>query len=389
MYISCGFAHSGSVGIESQNPVFSVTQLKNDPFGFKRSIAMTTHVENLGKVSRSSTTSLIGGISFDWIMIAALTWLMTGGYLDAWAHNHFALDSFFTPWHGVLYSGFLVVAIVLIATIVLNHAKGATWQQAVPAGYELSVLGVCGFAIGGVADMFWHILFGIEKNIDAQLSPTHLLLMICWGLIAAGPFRAAWRRSMGPEQRNWLTQLTLPISLLLLLSVFSLITQTAHPFTSLAPATISKSQETEQSLAVLGIVFQSMILIMLILLAVRRWRMPVGSFTLVLTLNAVALSFMHNTYIVIPIAAIAGVIIDVVYHFLQPSTERIDQFRLFAATVPLIIFTVYFLVLWVTMGIVWSVHLSVGSIIVSGIAGWLMSYVMIPPKAPADQATLS
>src|SRR5450759_3523556 len=120
MYISCGFAHSGSVGIESQKPVFSVTQLKNEPFGLKRSIAMTTHVENLGKVSRSSTTSLIGGISFDWIMIAALTWLMTGGYLDAWAHNHFALDSFFTPWHGVLYSGFLVVAIVLVATIVLN-----------------------------------------------------------------------------------------------------------------------------------------------------------------------------------------------------------------------------------------------------------------------------
>ena len=117
--------------------------------------------------------------------------------------------------------------------------------------------------------------------------------------------------------------------------------------------------------------------------------MPLGSFTLVLTLNAAALSLMHNTYIVIPISAIAGVIIDVVYRFLQPSTERVDQFRLFAATVPLIIFTVYFLVLWLTMGIVWSVHLSVGSIIVSGIAGWLISYVMIPPKAPADQATLS
>ncbi|TMD58125.1 MAG: hypothetical protein E6I91_21755 [Chloroflexi bacterium] len=348
---------------------------------------MTTHVEELGKASHSTTTSLIGGISFDWLMIAALTWLMAGGYLDAWAHNHFALDTFFTPWHGVLYSGFLVVALVLLATIVLNHAKGATWQKAVPAGYELSVLGVCGFAIGGVADLFWHLLFGIEKNIDAQLSPTHLLLMICWGLIAAGPFRAAWRRSIDPARRTWLTQLTIPISLLLLLSVFSLTTQTAQPLTVLAPTTVLKVQGTEQSFAVLGIVFQSMILIMLILLAVRRWHMPVGSFTLVLTLNAIALSFMHSTFIVIPIAAVAGSMIDLVYHFLQPSAEQVDQFRLFAATVPMMIYVVYFLVLWITMGIVWSVHLSAGSIIVSGIAGWLISYVMIPPKAPGDQAT--
>src|SRR5579859_3997899 len=193
----------------------------------KRSLVMATKAENPVQLSSSSTRSLIGGISFDWMMIAACTWLMTGGFLDAWAHNHFALESFFTPWHAVLYSGFLVVAMVLIGTVVLNHARGETWQKAVPAGYELSVLGVFGFAIGGVADMFWHILFGIEKNIDAQLSPTHLLLMICLGLILAGPLRAAWRRPIGPTRQDWLTQLTLPVSLLLLLLVFSLVTQTA------------------------------------------------------------------------------------------------------------------------------------------------------------------
>jgi hypothetical protein len=314
---------------------------------------------------------------------------MTGGYLDAWAHNRFALETFFTPWHGVLYSGFLAVAMVLLGSVVFNHAKGASWQNAIPAGYELCVLGVFGFAIGGVADMFWHILFGIEKNIDAQLSPTHLLLMICWGLISAGPFRAAWRRLVEPTEHNWVTQLTLPVSLLLLLSVFSLITQTAQPFTFLAPTIVLKAQGTEQSYAVLGIVFQSLVLVMLILLAVRRWHMPKGSFTLVLTLNALSLSFMHNTYIVVPIGAVAGCIIDVVYHFLKPSVSRVDAFRLFAGVVPVIIYAVYFLALWITVGIVWSVHLSVGSILVSGIAGWLISYVMIPPKVPADQETLS
>ena len=41
------------------------------------------------------------------------------------------------------------------------------------------------------------------------------------------------------------------------------------------------------------------------------------------------------------------------------------------------------------MGIVWSIHLAVGSVLVSGIAGWLISYVMIPPKMPNEQETLS
>jgi hypothetical protein len=322
-------------------------------------------------------------------MIGACTWLMAGAYLDAWAHHHFQLETFFTPWHGVLYSGFLVVALVLLGTVVLNHAKGVSWYEAIPAGYELSLFGVFGFALGGIADMFWHILFGIEANIDAQFSPSHVLLMICFGLISAGPFRAAWRRSTAPPNPQWITQLTIPASLLLLLSVFSLTTQTVHPFTSLAPTSVVKTQYTEQSLAVVGIVFQGMILTMLSLLAVRRWRLPAGSFTLVLTLNALGLSFMNETYIVILIAVIAGGVIDIVYYLVQPSEKRVEALRLFACAVPVILYLVYFLTLWITRGIVWSVHLSVGSIVVSGVAGWLISYVLIPPTIPADRTPVS
>ncbi len=351
---------------------------------------MTTQAKELGKTYRSATgtRSLIGGISFDWLMVGACTWLIAGGYLDGWAHNHFALDSFFTPWHGVLYSGFLAVAAVMIGTVVLNHARGASWQKAIPAGYELSVLGIFGFAVGGVADMFWHILFGIEKNIDVQFSPSHLLLMVCWGLILAGPFRSAWRRS-GQAQQHRSAQLMIPVSLLLVFLVFSLLTQTGNPFIQFSPTDVTKAQLTAQSLAVLGIVFQSMLLVMLILLAIRRWRMPLGSFTLVLTVSAISMSIMRDHYLIIPIFAVAGGIIDVVYHLLKPTVERVDQFRLFAATVPTIIFLVYFLTLWVTMGIVWSIHLSVGSVVVSGIVGWLVSYIMIPPKLPADETSVS
>lgn len=40
---------------------------------------------------------------YQWLFLAATAWLFGGAYLDNWAHAHIAtLDTFFTPWHGVL-----------------------------------------------------------------------------------------------------------------------------------------------------------------------------------------------------------------------------------------------------------------------------------------------
>lgn len=89
-------------------------------------------------------------------------------------------------------------------------------------------------------------------------------------------------------------------------------------------------------------------------------------------------AWAHNHYIVILIAALAGVIGDVIYLRLQPSMARVGEFRLFAGLVPGVLYLVYFVVLLVTSHIVWSVHLSVGSIILPGITGWLISYLFIP-----------
>ncbi len=52
-----------------------------------------------------------GSMQFDRVMVALCSWLMGGLYLDGWAHNHVPeLETFFTPWHAVLYSGFFAVA---------------------------------------------------------------------------------------------------------------------------------------------------------------------------------------------------------------------------------------------------------------------------------------
>ena len=129
-------------------------------------------VEHVKEESR-----VAGSTRFDWLFLICCTWLVLGGYSDAWAHNHVpSLETFFTPWHGVLYSGLLVTIIFLVGAYIRNRRRGYPWDKALPPGYGLSLIGVVAFAIGGVGDLIWHTLFGIELNIDGALSPTHLLL---------------------------------------------------------------------------------------------------------------------------------------------------------------------------------------------------------------------
>ena len=103
----------------------------------------------------------IGGLRSDWLMSIMGFLFVAGLYVDGWAHAHGRVDNtFFTPWHAVLYSGYFINAVLLVGTLFINHARGLSWQKALPAGYELSLLGVPLFGIGGVGDMSWHTLFG-------------------------------------------------------------------------------------------------------------------------------------------------------------------------------------------------------------------------------------
>ena len=67
----------------------------------------------------------VGGLGFDWLIVALSGGLLSGLYLDGWAHIHNAgVETFFSPWHGVLYSGYLTAAIALLAVTVRNYTLG-------------------------------------------------------------------------------------------------------------------------------------------------------------------------------------------------------------------------------------------------------------------------
>src|SRR5215213_685910 len=94
----------------------------------------------------------VGGLGFDWAIAALMAWSTLGLFADGWAHNHYGtgLESFFTPWHGLLYSGILAGAALLVAATLRNHAPGQPWARAIPDGYAPTLFGQALIFLGGL-----------------------------------------------------------------------------------------------------------------------------------------------------------------------------------------------------------------------------------------------
>jgi hypothetical protein len=59
--------------------------------------------------------------------------------------------------------------------------------------------------------------------------------------------------------------------------------------------------------------------------------------------------------------------------------------RLFAFAAPVVSNSMYFLGLFAIKGIAWSVHLWMGPIVMAGIVGLLLSYVLVPSQKLREQ----
>jgi hypothetical protein len=324
---------------------------------------------------------------FDWVMAVLSAWLLGGAFVDGWAHTHGKVDTtFFTPWHAAFYTGFLAVAGALVGALVYQRARRGTWQQALPPGYNLALLGAVIFGCGGVGDMLWHTFFGIEKDVEALFSPTHLMLGGGGWLMVGGPFHAAWQRPTPPEER-WHQPLPWLLSLTWMLSTGTFLTQIAHPLVYLwgggsVPGTPGWLW---QALGVVGMLWDTSFLMGFLLLTMRRWALPAGALTLVIGLNAVAMGLLHwGAYPFLPVLArtVAALGAEVVYAWLQPSVQSPGAWRLFAVVVPLLLTTLHFAVLGLTVGVWWSVHLWAGTIVLTGMVGLLVSLLLVPPSWP-------
>lgn len=328
-------------------------------------------------------------LAFDWLMTILNVIFLGGLYLDGWAHNHDRVDdSFFTPWHAFFYGGFALLTLVLLGTLVRQRWRGQSWQTALPAGYQLSLLGLLIFAAGGAGDLIWHELFGVEESFEALLSPTHLTLVVGLALVVTGPLRAAWQRT-GVEL-NWRTLGPALWALTLLLSTLTFITMYAHPIAfNLAGARHYEfNTDAGQMAGVLGVVVTAGLLMGPTLLVMRRWSLPLGTLLLVWGVNLAAMTVLnwHHVYTnyQFTLMFLAIILIDLLRRRFTAVHTNLYGLRVFAFLAPLLYFGAYFLALLLTEGTRWSVHMIGGALVLAGVTGWLLSYLVVPPAMPTE-----
>src|SRR4051812_7369286 len=124
-------------------------------------------------------------------MIGGL-WMVTGLYLDGWSHQANKPETFFTPWHGLLYSGFAAI-MIYSGLIAVRDAKDGAKPVISVGDDRIAALGLVLFSVGAVFDFLWHTIVGIEVDIEGLISPTHLLLMTGGLLMVTLPVRSALR----------------------------------------------------------------------------------------------------------------------------------------------------------------------------------------------------
>lgn len=321
-------------------------------------------------------------------------WMVFGVYIDGYHHLIEDLDTFFTPWHAILYSGYLATAI-WIFYMVLSKKKetGQSFRASIPKGYGLGVWGAIIFLLGGIGDMIWHTLFGIEKDVAALLSPTHLSLLIGALLMISSPFR--WARIELQETKPTFTKL-LPA----LLSIGLVISATAFFFlyawafrvgipsvpwhdsylASFVPEHLNDLGNFLGDLekrGILNILLTTSFLFFPVYLMMKRWTLPLGSVTFLFVLPCLLMNVLDGLghWDFVFLGLITGVFGDVIL--------RKGRTVCFAIGLPIVLWGLYFIEVSLQSGLWWPPEIWGGAILFPAI----FSYGLYVLSSPGQKET--
>ncbi|MEU6797613.1 hypothetical protein ABZ907_38470 [Nonomuraea wenchangensis] len=329
----------------------------------------------------------------DWVtprtdLVTALlgVWFGIGLMIDAWAHTNLAgeLETFFTPWHAVFYSGFAAVSGWIIWQAWRNVRAGRQGLAAVPRGYLAGLVAIPAFAAFGFADMMWHTLLGIETTVDILFSPSHLGLITTMLLIITTPLRSAWNApDVGPRPSLG--------RLLPALVGLAFATTLVSLFLSYGDAMQWRPARIVEAFSVMddggaerlatAMVISNVILLAPVLLLLRRWELPFGSMTLmyaVATLMSGAQTEFENQPVLLAVVG-GGLVGDLLIRWLRPSAARRREYWTFAGLSGFATWALYIGAASAAGGGIPAVpELWTGAPIVAGLIGLVLGVLFLP-----------
>jgi len=312
-------------------------------------------------------------------------------HLDGRAHMLNLPDSFFTPWHGVLYGGVTALSgwLLLLGRV---HGRRRGRLLRMPAGYGPALAGAGLFLLGGGADLLWHTVFGIESGIEALLSPTHLWLFVAGALMLSGPIRAALaRRDTGAAPSGpGLAAAVVAATSLAGLAGFALSFLSAYltdapsqPVPHFPEGTAEHAAvEIPASWGLASYLVTSLVLVVPLAYLILRWRLPFGTVTgyaSSLALLAVTLADFHRLYAV-PATALAGLTVDT---FLLAARRRgigaRTQAVVAAALLPALAWSGQLVGIATSERLAWPVELVAGVVVLSTLLSALAAGFLAAP----------
>lgn len=337
---------------------------------------------------------------FDWAMAIAGYWAVAGLYTDAGWHIRHDVDTFFTWAHALLYSGLLLLLLLMGARYVSARRQGTRdLREAFGEPYVWSALGALIFLAGGAADMINHLWFGFEAGFDALLSPTHQVIGAGVLLIISGPIRSAVAQV--PRPSTLAAQLPAVISAAAILELMHWGTQVffrddaARSLGTVVPHELGIDALTlmtihfyQQGGSLVAVILQSLLVMGTVFYLVRNFRLRPGALTLLLVLGNGLIAVTHSLDWLdaasVFVASVAAGIVGDVFLARQPELALSrSAFSIFAFVVPVVYAgTLLLFVVALMGGTWWDPIFAAGSVFYAGLFSVLLSFVAsaMPPR---------
>lgn len=330
----------------------------------------------------------------DVLTVVFAAWLVFGVFVDGWAHTNLGdLESFFTPWHGLLYSGFGASAAWIGWLVMKGQEAGHRGVDAFPEGYGVAAIGAAVFGTAGLVDMVWHTLLGIEIGAEALYSPPHLALFVGALLLGTSPLRA--HLELRGERAPWVAIASMTV----LLAAVSFFLIQMSGFLMWGPTEASREWIASQRaggdfphaaymdrLAIASVLISSTMMMAPVLFLVRRWRLPFGAVAVMWTVPVALLTSVEEfeQWPGVLAALAAGLVADTLVHRLRPSGSRVGAFLLTGLLLPVGLWLAEFAALGLQLGLAWSPELWGGTTTLAALGGAGLALLMRPDAATSS-----
>ena len=331
-----------------------------------------------------SDQSVITDAWVDLVTMLFGAWLMIGIFLDGYAHTNLIdeLESFFTPWHAVFYSGFLATSAWVIWIVYRNVRLGRSWREAIPAGYGPTVFGLGLFGLGGLGDGIWHTIFGIEAGVDALLSPTHFMLFVGGLLGLSTAIRTSRVRNPGVELA---ASDRAPLILSLLLVTAALAFFAVYMWIPTQVWAMGIPYEEAQGAVgyvVGGALVSTGVLLSPVLIVLRWWVLPAGIFLIIWPIvnAAIAVAFTMDLATGLAFGLAGGVIGELSRAVLRPGPHRRGASLTAISLTVAAAWTACLVAFEVSADILWPPEVWSGLVVLTGLVTWGLGWMALPDR---------